>query len=274
MTPAEPIAVAARPRGRTLLIALATLALSIPLPACSLAGLTAQTAKPAAPARQFYALWITRWDTRSERDVVRAIANAHALGVTDVFWQVRGTFDAFYKSDLEPWGEWLTQSLPEGEREPPFDPLAVAIREAHARNIRIHAWVNATPLWRGKDPPKDPRHPINAHPEWRLRDARGNPDPLRDGYVIANPVLENVHDHIARVCADIARRYDIDGLHLDYIRFDPAVTDRPLTYPRDAATISQFERTQGPHNLDTPAGQAEYRAWIRDRITEIGRAHV
>ncbi len=218
--------------------------------------------------RPFYALWITRWDTRSEQDIVDAVARAHDLGVTDIFWQVRGSFDAFYPSDLEPWGEFLLDR----EGQPPaHDPLAVALREAHARGLRLHAWINALPLWRGTTPPRDRRHAFHTHPAWRLHDASGRPEPLHEGYVMANPVLEDVHEHIARVCADLATRYAIDGLHLDYIRYGKPVGKTPLRYPRDARTISQFERAMGLHDLGTPEGERAYQRWIADRITSLVR---
>ncbi len=216
----------------------------------------------------FYAIWITRWDTRTEGEVVEAIANAAELGVTDIFWQVRGSFDAFYRSDLEPWGEFL---LGEEGTPPAHDPLAVALREAHARGLRLHAWINVLPLWRGTTTPRDRRHAFHAHPEWRLHDERGKPEALHEGYVMANPVLEEVQEHIATVCADIARRYDIDGLHLDYIRYGRPVGSGPLIYPRDARTIAQFERAMGVHALDTPEGERAYREWITDRITALVR---
>ncbi len=218
--------------------------------------------------RPFHALWITRWDTRTEDEIVEAIAHADDLGVTDIFWQVRGSFDAFYRSDLEPWGEFL---LDEQGRPPAHDPLAVALREAHARGLRLHAWINVLPLWRGKTPPRDRRHALHVHPEWRLHDAQGKPEPLQDGYVMANPVLEEVHAHIARVCADIVRRYGVDGLHLDYIRYGRPVGAAPLAYPRDARTIAQFERAMGVHDLGTPEGERAYQAWIADRITALVR---
>lgn len=216
----------------------------------------------------FFALWITRWDTRTEGEIVEAIGNAEDLGVTDIFWQVRGSFDAFYSSDLEPWGEFI---LDEQGSAPSHDPLAVALREAHARGLRLHAWINVLPLWRGKTPPRERGHAFHAHPEWRLHDAQGKPEPLHEGYVMANPVLEEVHEHIATVCADIVRRYAVDGIHLDYIRYGRPIGSGPLVYPRDARTIAQFERAMGVHALDTPEGERAYRAWIADRITALVR---
>ncbi len=236
---------------------------------CGVGTVTDRPPQATPPSRHFVGLWITRWDTRDEAGVVEAIANASELGVTDVFWQVRGSADAYYAGAREPWGEWL---LGEGSRRiPQYDPLAVALREAHAHGMRLHAWVNVMPLWRGKELPRDNSHALHTHPDWRMRNARGTPESLGDGYVIANPVLEDVHDHVVGVCKDIVSRYRVDGLHLDYIRFAPGLNDTPMGFPLDVATISQFERTVGPQDLQTPRGQSAFRGWIRDRITTLVR---
>ncbi|MFG0251369.1 MAG: family 10 glycosylhydrolase, partial [Phycisphaerales bacterium JB038] len=106
----------------------------------------------AAPIR---ALWVTRWDYRNERDVRRIIFDAADMGATDIIWQVRGQADAFYDSDIEPWGEELLEDLPPGVRQPPFDPLAIACQLAHGKGLRLHAWFNVMPLWKDRTPPKN-----------------------------------------------------------------------------------------------------------------------
>ncbi len=186
-------------------------------------------------------LWITRWDYRTLVDVNRAIDDAASLGATDVLWQVRGQADAFYASDLEPWGRELLADLPPGATDPGFDPLAAAVTRAHQRGLRLHAWVNVCPLWKGTTPPTNPAQAWLAHPQWRLRDARGVDQALNEHYVVADPRNAAWQAHVVAVCRDIATRYAIDGLHLDYIRFVAETLDRAQGWPggdevRDAIT--------------------------------------
>lgn len=226
----------------------------------------AQTPDPA-----FRAVWINRWDYRSAADVKRAIEEIASLGATDVLWQVRGQADAFYKSDLEPWGRELLRDLPEGAKDPGYDPLALAVAEAHARGMRIHAWVNVMPMWKGMEIPPDPTHLFHTHPLWRLFDAKGVPQALNDHYIIVNPILPEVQDHIVAVCADIMSRYALDGLHLDYIRFVSETMKDATAYPADERSLALFKHATGRGGVATKEDQAAYLDYKRQRITDLVR---
>jgi len=236
------------------------------------------TAPPVAEASTpapLRALWVTRWDYRAPADVRRVVAEAADLGVTDLLWQVRGQADAFYPSPLEPWGQELFLDLPDTAATPGYDPLALALAEAHARGLRLHAWFNVMPLWKGTTPPRAAAHPLLAHPEFRLLDAAGRPQPLNDHYVIFNPVLPEVQDHIVAVARDIMARYAVDGLHLDYVRFVSETLDPSLLYPGDPRSIALFRAATGAGATAAPdlapAETEPYRAWIRSRITDLVR---
>lgn len=229
-------------------------------------------------AGDLFGLWVTRWDFQSPEDVRTIIADASKAGVSDVFWQVRGQGDAYYKSPFEPWGEDLTllrdqDNKPIRDRtrtlDPGFDPLGLAISEAHARGIKLHAWLNVMPLWKGSVEPIDLRHPYHAHPHWRLRDETGKPQPLTEGYVVVNPVLDEVQDYIVRVAGDIADRYPIDGLHLDYIRFLADELGKDKLYPGDSRSLSLYARMEGDRATIGQLNRTKYRAWIRDRISTL-----
>jgi uncharacterized lipoprotein YddW (UPF0748 family) len=228
--------------------------------------------------QDLFGLWVTRWDFQTPEDVHAIISDASQSGVSDIFWQVRGQGDAYYDSPFEPWGEDLTlqrdpQNKPIHDRKrqlnPGFDPLRVAISEAHARGIKVHAWVNVMPMWKGTAEPIDLRHAYHMHPEWRLRDEGGQPQPLSEGYIVVNPVLDEVQDHIVRVVGDIADRYDIDGVHLDYIRFLSDELGDTKLYPGDARSLSLYARQVGDRATVGQINKTRYREWIRDRITTL-----
>ncbi len=89
------------------------------------------------------AIWVTRFDTKTAADVQGAIRNCADAGFNHVMFQARGHGVAHYRSALEPWADEL------GGVDPGYDPLDVACREAHALGMKLHAWINVMPSWRG-----------------------------------------------------------------------------------------------------------------------------
>jgi uncharacterized lipoprotein YddW (UPF0748 family) len=213
-----------------------------------------------------HGLWITRWDYQSPEDIRRAISDAAAIGMTDIYWQVRGQADAYYPSKREPWGFELLKYNP---NPPSFDPLEIAVRECKARKLKIHAWVNVMPMWKGKDAPRDRSHMFNAHPEWRLRDQDGNMQRLHEGYVVVNPVLDAVHDHIVGSIRELVDNYDLDGVHLDYIRYLADEINPDQLMPGDPISRALYAKQTKSSSDPAQINHTHYRRWIRSRIDTL-----
>src|SRR6185436_6812344 len=95
----------------------------------------------------------------------------------------------------------------------------VACRESKRLGLALHAWVNVMPAWRGKVPPTDRNHVCYTHPNWIVVGKDGRRQAFNDHYVCLNPCLPEVREYIVSVLRDLAERYPIDGIHLDYVRF-------------------------------------------------------
>ena len=218
----------------------------------------------------FRGVFVTRFDYHDAGDVRRILRQCAEMGFTDVIWQARVNADALYASPIEPWCEDLAG--PErGSVGPGFDPLEVAVREAHAYGLRLHAWVNVLTLWRGATPPQDLSHPWHRHPEWRLVDQAGRAYDAGDGVLYVNVARDDVHDHIVRVCADIVGRYQVDGLHLGEARFPLADPGAEQVVPADPESVAAYARETGRAGLSSVTQRAAYRDWLRDRITRLVR---
>ncbi len=164
-------------------------------------------------------LWVTRSTLLDSTSIERLVARARAARVRGLLVQVVGRGDAYYRSSLLPPGEAL--------RAPALDPLAFVLERAHAAGLRVHAWMNCTLVWSAPRRPRDARHVLNRHPEWvvRLPDGRSlarltPAERLRLGAegVYLSPARPAVRTWIAAIAGEIAARYPIDGIHLDYIR--------------------------------------------------------
>lgn len=222
------------------------------------------TSAPPLSAGPTRALWVTRFDYRSEADIRRIVVESSDAGFNTLMFQVRGNGTAFWRSTLEPWADEL------GGGDPGFDPLAVAVEAAHARGVQLHAWVNVMPSWRGKTPPTDPRQLWLARPDWHWFDQRGDRQPLVDGfYVSLNPCLPEVRRYLVDVFREIVAGYEVDGLHLDYVRFVDDLVAADADYPRDPRTVALFHAEHGrlPRTADP-----EWARWRADQVTKLVRA--
>ncbi|WP_420456907.1 family 10 glycosylhydrolase [Rubrivirga sp.] len=179
----------------------------------------ASVLRPAAaqelPKHEFRGAWIATvanldWPScrtcsasSQQVELVGILDKLQDVGINAVLFQVRTESDAFYDSPYEPSSYWLT-----GEQgaDPGYDPLAFAIEESHKRGMELHAWLNPYRADRGSNYAKDSTHVTVQHPEWILDFG---------AIQITDPGLPAVRDYVTTIVADVARRYDIDGVHFD-----------------------------------------------------------
>ena len=183
---------------------------------------------------------------------------AGAANFNIIYFQVRGAADAIYRSAIEPCAAVLCGRL---GGTPSYDPLEVAVRAAHANGLELHAWLNAlTGIGAGgagqcttlvESVPGNPRHLLLQHPDWAMVDDTGGRQRCPNGeeYVWLSPGIPGVRTRLARVAADITRRYAIDGIHLDRIRYPGA------RWSWDSASLAAFGR---PPADDSP-GWTQFR---------------
>ncbi len=167
------------------------------------------------PTREFRAAWIATVDNidfpskktltaeEQKAEMVRDLDLAQRLGFNAVIFQVRPQCDAMYRSDIEPWSEYLTGEM---GRQSSFDPLEFLVREAHARGILVHAWFN----------PYRALHP-SAKTVSANHISKRRPDLVRKygRYMWLDPTEPEVQRYSLSVVLDVVKRYDIDGVHFD-----------------------------------------------------------
>jgi len=210
----------------------------------------------AADGAEIRALWVTRASLTSPASVASLVTTAHTEGFNALLVQVRGRADAYYTSDLEPRAADLA-------RQPSsFDPLAAVLAAAHASGIRVHAWISLNLVSSAAELPASPDHLVYRHPDWimvprPIAQELARLDPANPGYVgkiarwsrgeddrieglYASPVVPDAAAYTERVVADLARRYDLDGIHLDYARYP----NQQFDYSRFA--IAEFRAAMQP----------------------------
>lgn len=209
---------------------------------------------------------MTRWTWSSADQVTAGMARIADAGFNTVYFQVRGTFDAYYASPLEPWAAGLTGTL---GRDPGWDPLQTALDAARTHDLAVHAWLNTFPMWRGTTPP-GPGHAWTDHPDWRLQQADGSDMDLNASYVFADPQDPAVRSHIAEVTRTLTAAYDVDGVHLDYVRYPGASYGPGDSDTKRAAVVQTVQAVQDA--VDVPVSAAVWglhtNTWGWDRVSQ------
>lgn len=143
-------------------------------------------------------------DSESLKKELDALAkSAKELGFNTLFFQVRPSGDAFYKSGLFPWSAYLTGEegkAPNGG----FDPLEYLVDICRKQNIKLHAWINPYRLSAQKS--SAALSVEAAHPDWVINCG---------GKKYLNPGLPEVNDFVAQGAAEIAKNYNVDGIQID-----------------------------------------------------------
>jgi len=215
-------------------------------------------------------VWVNRWEYRTALDINHIMRRCSDAGFSTVMFQVRGNGTALYSSRQEIWTEQFDFKAPS------FDPLSQAVASAHANGLKIQAWVNMLPGWRGDKPPVDKRQLFHTRPEWFLKTAGQQADLVKEGsYFWLNPCHPEVRAYLATICREIADDYEVDGIHMDYIRFPDGT---PTDAPADPASRALFHREFGVYPENDPATftrwkQASVTRLVLDVRRELSRLH-
>lgn len=201
------------------------------------------TAQNLLPKREFRGAWIQIINGQFEgmsRDQMQANLT-HQLnvlqqcGINAIMFQVRGEADAMYASPYEPWSRFLTGR--QGTAPNPYwDPLAWMITECHKRGMELHAWINPFRAKTKGTKELALNHPYVKHPERFFE---------YDGLYLFDPGLNENRRYICQIAADIVRRYDVDGIHMDDYFYPYPVAG--MTIPDQATYITH---KNGIDNVD------------------------
>ena len=186
-------------------------------------------------------LWVIRDVLKSKKSIDDMVNFAIEKNINHLFVQVRGRGDSFYESQFTS----RSQILSEGE----FDPLAYLLDTANGKGINIHAWVNVYILWSSKSLPNDERHILHMQQQWLDTTEEWPVDVGKKLDMVAvnnnneglflSPNHPDVNGYLIKVFRELITNYDIDGLHLDYIRYQEA------EYGRNPYAIARFKSESG-----------------------------
>lgn len=213
-------------------------------------------------------VWVDSWGqgfyTKQQCDEL--LEWCEDAGINTILVEVRKVGDAYYTSNLEPRGRDEETGKPIESTFDPLEYLCKAVRKQDG--LRLEAWIVANRIWKGSAAPTPgwPEHPVSAHPECILIDNKGGTT-LGEGEaksVFVDPSDPAVAAHLARVAADIVRRYPVDAIHLDYIRYPG------MNWGYGPRSLARFTAATGNRQVPAP-DDSEFTRWRAAQVTAMLR---
>ena len=215
-----------------------------------------------------------------------------------VIFHVRPLLDAWYKSSINPWSQFITDKNRQGF-DPGYDPLAIMTEECHKRGLEFHAWfnpyrvtntsyagetpdLNAKVLTTGKTTAEIDTMPNKEAVKLLLKAYVEDGTLTSDNWAVLNPdktyrfVGDNyrkiyldaghpdVIKHVAESAAEVAANYDVDAIHFDDYFYPYGATYEKMR-DVDQPTFDAFAEGYG-------STRADREQWWRDNNTKLIRA--
>jgi uncharacterized lipoprotein YddW (UPF0748 family) len=228
---------------------------------------------PAAlPARaqsptQLRALWVDAFNSgiKSPEQVAQLVADARRGGFNALVVQVRRRGDAYYQSAIEPRSQDHTLA------PAPYDPLRTLLDAAHAQGIEVHAWLATLSIWKQSlGEPAAPEHVYWRHgpgvagtDNWTMLGVSGETSSGGDTWI--DPGHPAAVGYTTGVVRDLLLRYaDLDGLHLDLVRYPGP------NFGYNPVSIARFNERYGRAGWPDPNDPA-WAQWRRDQVSGLVR---
>jgi len=143
-----------------------------------------------------------------------------------------------------------------------WDFFGTFLAEARKRKMEVHAWFCVFPE-------SSLLGQVRQHPEWLIA------SPKRELVSVVNPALPAVREYEISLMLEVAKKYAVDWIHLDYVRY-PCEPAEPY-FSFDPETLRLFKQDTG---IDMTAIKArdtgnmawsEWLRWNTDRVTVFVR---
>jgi uncharacterized lipoprotein YddW (UPF0748 family) len=137
-------------------------------------------------------IWVWATSFKNAEELIGNFTLFKSLNLNIIFFLVKGWKPVYFNSSIR-----LRQPAD-------WDPLKVAVEKAHELGLELHAW-------------------FVVFRDLYLAENRSLAMTYSDGTVDPNwtcPANPTVRSHLLRLIEEIVTKYDVDGIHLDYIRYN------------------------------------------------------
>jgi uncharacterized lipoprotein YddW (UPF0748 family) len=190
----------------------------------------------------------------SDQNIRDAVNLCDSLGFNHIFVVT-------YNESLTTYPSKVMASLTGQKIDPAFgerDPLKVLIEEAHAKNIKVHAWFEFGFSCAYQN--KDGGPILKARPHWAAKDQKGNLV-TKNGFMWLNAFDPEVQNFVKSLVLEVITNYDIDG-----IQGDDRLPALPSSSGYDSLTVELYK---SEHNGNTPPTYEKDYDWIKWRSGKL-----
>lgn len=191
------------------------------------------------PETEIRAIWLTTnwqldWPSNiysveaQQNELIDILNQIQQANFNTVFFQVRIRGDVFYPSNIEPMSPFFFKNV-QSAYNVPYDPLEFALKECHRRGLQCHAWFVTFPVGTPKQ--------VQAQGYASVVKKKPELCKLYRGEWYLDPGNPLTRHYILSLVDEIVTRYDIDGIHFDYIRYPENAAKFP-----DSDTFRKYGR--------------------------------
>ena len=214
-------------------------------------------------------MWLDRGTivkAKSEADLAKIFDHMATAGINTVFFETLNSSYTIYPSKVAPQQNPLVSG---------WDPLKAAVKLAHERGMELHAWVWTFAAVNQRHNtilglPRNYLGPVlSRHPEWGITDQEGSRFHYSSGKVFLDPANPEVRSYLLSLITEIATDYDVDGIHLDYIRYPFQSPTAKMTYGYGMAARKQFQEQTGYDPIELSPDRPLWSEWTEFRIEQV-----
>jgi len=225
-------------------------------------------------ANEFKGVWLRPKDKNPEK-IGQLLDHLKSLGIDNIFLETYYHGMTIFPSEtLKEHG--LTTQRPEFAGT---DVLQIWVEQAHKRNMKIHVWFQTFYLGNDAVSPV-PKLMRIKYPEWLNRQywcaTSSDAQPSKaehQGYFL-DPANPAVQDYILSLLKEIATKYEVDGINIDYIRYPVCSPDNSSEFLSTSwgythYAMEEFKKSYGITPLDIGVNDPAWCKWEEYRMDKV-----
>ena len=215
------------------------------------------------------AMWLDRGTivkAKSEADLVEIFDRMATAGINTIFFETVNAGYSIHPSKISPQQNPLVRG---------WDPLKASVKLAHERGMELHAWVWTFAAVNQRhniilDRPRNYLGPVlSRNPDWASADNTGSRFHYNSGKVFYDPANPGVRRYLSALLTEIATEYEVDGIHLDYVRYPFQDPTGKITYGYGKASRQQFQQITGVDPILLTPDDPLWSQWTKFRIYQV-----